>query len=77
MYRLSGFKQRYVRSISKMVSDVRITEGSPLRAMPADCMNQFMNVGCETSLMKIWDHGDMYLGKVLEQHIGPMIWALL
>ena len=71
VYRLSWGKQRYVPSISKMVtsSDVRIIEGSPLWAMPSNCMNQFLNIGWETSLRKDMDHGNMDLGMELEQQM--------
>ena len=38
--------------------------------VPTECpIYQFLNVGCDTSLKKDSDHGNMYLGKELEQHM--------
>ena len=39
------------------------------RYSTVNCMNQFLSVGCATSLKKDWDHGNMDLGKELEQQI--------
>ena len=46
-----------------------LTAGSPLGAMPANCINKFLNVGCATSLKKDWDHGNMDSGEELEKQI--------
>ena len=43
--------------------------GVSLMSHACKIVNQFLNVGCETSLRTDWDHGNMDLGKELEQHI--------
>ena len=62
-------KQRYARSMSKIVNFIlQIQNCMQLHGvslllgnltMPVNCMNEFYNACCETSLKKDWGHGNV------------------